>query len=232
MADEAQADALFAAAWEEWLGERLAGGDDVLLDALDRGIPLEGEGPWGERGSLRGLARTLVEQRDLEPIAGEGAFLPEAARDELLTHAAARAIWRRPSGAGDTLAGRLALLAEFAERSRFLSGQDLERHLLALAAIPANFGFRPHWPSAEALAEGRAIAKWTKEARDRWAAALGSDLHGRLVRALVGVNVPLRAAQGPSRASSTSWTSCCGPATRCATSPACASGSRGASRTS
>ncbi len=187
MADEAQADALFAAAWEEWLGERLAGGDDVLLDALDRGIPLEGEGSWGERGSLRGLARTLVEQRDLEPIAGAGAFRPEAARDELLTRAARARDLAAAAGAGDTLAGRLALLADFGERSRSLFGQDLERHLLALAAIPANFGFRPHWPSADALAEGRAIAKWTKEAHAGWAAALGSDLHGRLVRALGGV---------------------------------------------
>ena len=78
MADEAQADGLFAEAWEEWLGERLVDGDDVLLDALDRGIPLEGDG-WGERTSLRGLARTLLDQRDLEPVAG-GAFGAEAAR--------------------------------------------------------------------------------------------------------------------------------------------------------
>ena len=51
MADEAQADAIFAEAWEEWLGDRLVGGDDVLVDALDYGIPLEGDG-WGERLSL------------------------------------------------------------------------------------------------------------------------------------------------------------------------------------
>ncbi len=189
MADEAQADALFAAAWEEWLGERLAGGDDVLLDALDRGIPLEGEGPWGERGSLRGLARTLVEQRDLEPVAAEGSFVPEAARDELLTHAARARALAASVREGDTLAGRLVRLAESAERTRFLSGRDLEQQLLALEPIPSNFGFKPHWPSPESLAEGRAIAAWTKEARAHWGAALGSDLHGRLVRALRGVNV-------------------------------------------
>ena len=187
MADEAQADALFAAAWEEWLGERLSGGDDVLLDALDRGIPLEGQGSWGERGSLRGLARTLVEQRDLEPLAGEAAFLPEGAREELLAQAARARDLAASVAEGDTLAARLVLLAEHAERSRFLSGQELERQLLALTPIPVNFGFRPHWPSVEALAEGRAIARWTKEARERWAAAIGSDLHGRLVRALSGV---------------------------------------------
>jgi ATP-dependent helicase/nuclease subunit A len=187
MADEAQADALFAAAWEEWLGERLAGGDDVLLDALDRGIPLEGEGPWGERGSLRGLARTLVEERDLEPIAAGGAFVAETARDELLAQAGRARELAAAVAPGDTLAARLALLAEHAQKARSLAGQDLERHLLALAAIPANFGFRPHWPSAEALAEGRTLAKWTKEARERWAAAVGADLHGRLVRALSAV---------------------------------------------
>ena len=75
MADEAQADAIFAEAWEEWLGDRLVGGDEVLLDALDSGIPLEGDG-WGERTSLRGLARTLIDQRDLVPVAADGAFSP------------------------------------------------------------------------------------------------------------------------------------------------------------
>ena len=75
MADEAQADALFAEAWEEWLGDRLVGGDDVLLDALDRGIPLEGDG-WGERTSLRGLARTLLDQRDLVAGGGGRRLLP------------------------------------------------------------------------------------------------------------------------------------------------------------
>ncbi|HVQ25236.1 MAG TPA: UvrD-helicase domain-containing protein, partial [Planctomycetota bacterium] len=43
-ADEAETDLLFSAAWEEWLAERLVAGDDVLLEALDREIPLEGEG--------------------------------------------------------------------------------------------------------------------------------------------------------------------------------------------
>ncbi len=187
MADEAQADALFAAAWEEWLGERLAGGDDVLLDALDRGVPLEGLGPWGERGSLRGFARTLVEQRDLLPLAGERGFVPETARAELLAQAARARELLASAAAGDTLAGRLLLLAEHAEGMPALCGPELERQLLALPQIPANFGFRPHWQSAEALAEGRAIARWTKEARERWAAAQGADLHGRLVRALGGV---------------------------------------------
>ncbi|HSD28616.1 MAG TPA: UvrD-helicase domain-containing protein, partial [Vicinamibacteria bacterium] len=186
MADEAQADALFAEAWEEWLGERLVGGDDVLLDALERGIPLEGDG-WGERTSLRGLARTLLDQRDLVPVAADGAFSPEAAREELLAKGArARELAARVNEA-DSLGCRLVRLADAAEKSRFFSGDALVRHLLGLEAIQANFGFKPHWPSPEALAEGRGIAVWTRQAREGWAAAHGADLHGRLVGALAGV---------------------------------------------
>jgi ATP-dependent helicase/nuclease subunit A len=186
MADEAQADALFAEAWEEWLGERLVGGDDVLLDALDRGIPLEGDG-WGERTSLRGLARTLLDQRDLVPVAADGAFSPEAARQELVAKGARARELAAAVREGDSLGGRLERLGEFAEASRFLSGDALDHHLLALESVQSNFGHRPHWPSAESLAEGRAIAAWTKEARAAWAAAHGADIHGRLVRALAGV---------------------------------------------
>jgi len=186
MADEAQADALFAEAWEEWLGERLGGGDDVLLDALDRGIPLEGDG-WGERTSLRGLARTLLDQRDLAPVAADGTFSPEAAREELIAKGARARELAASVKEGDSLGGRLERLAEAAEASRFLSGDVLVRQLLDLETIQSNFGFRPHWPSADALAEGRALAAWTKEARARWTAAHGADLHGRLVRALAGV---------------------------------------------
>ncbi|HEX9189840.1 MAG TPA: UvrD-helicase domain-containing protein [Vicinamibacteria bacterium] len=187
MADEAEADALFAEAWEEWLGERLVGGDDVLLDALDRGIPLEGDG-WGERTSLRGLARTLVDQRDLEPVAG-GPFDAGSARKELLARGARARELAAPVTAGDSLGGRLERLADHAEASRFLEGDALVRHLLALEPIQTNFGFAKHWPSAEALAEGRGIAAWVRDVRAAWPSALGADLHGRLVRALSGVGV-------------------------------------------
>ena len=186
MADEAQADALFVDTWEEWLGERLAGGDDVLTGALDRGIPLEGDG-WGERTSLRGLARKLIDQRDLRPLAAEDAFDPEKAMRELTLKGARAAALAASVREGDSLAARLSKLAEYAEASRFRSGEELVARLLRLETIPSNFGFKPHWPSAEALAEGRAIAAWTKEARPRWVAELGSDLHGRLVRSLGGV---------------------------------------------
>ena len=187
MADEAQADALFADAWEEWLGERLGGGDDVVLDALDRGIPLEGEGPWGERSSLRGLARRLVDQRDLEPLCEETSFDPEAIRGELVSKGARARGLVAGVKQGDALGARLERLADHAEASRFLEGHELVAHLLSLEPVPANFGFKPHWPSPEALAEGRAIAAWTRDSRAAWAAAEGASLHGRLVRALRGV---------------------------------------------
>jgi ATP-dependent helicase/nuclease subunit A len=186
-ADEAEADALFAEAWEEWLGERLGGGDDVLLDALDRGIPLEGDG-WGERTSLRGLARTLLDQRDLEPVAG-GPFDAGPARKELLAKGARARELAAPVTPGDSLGARLERLADHAEASRFLEGDALVRHLLALEPIQTNFGFARHWPSPEALAEGRKIAAWVRDVRAAWPAALGADLHGRLVRALSGTGV-------------------------------------------
>ena len=187
MADEAQADALFAEAWEEWLGERLGGGDDVLLDALERGIPLEGEGPWGERTALRGLARRLVDQRDLEPLCEEASFDPVAARRELVEKGARARALAAAANTGDSLGAKLDRLADHAEAARFLEGHALVAHLLSVEAIPSNHGFRPHWPSPEALAEGRTIAAWTKQVRETWTAAEGASLHGRLVRALGGV---------------------------------------------
>jgi len=187
MADESESDVLFAAAWEEWLGERLTRGDEVLLEALDSGIPLEPVTAWGERTSLRGLARTLIEQRDLEPVAAEDLFSPEALRQELLARSARGRELAASAREGDRLAALLTVLAEFAERARFLSGDALVAHLLEVPTIPVNAGHKPHWPSPEALEEGRAIAAWTKEARASWAAARGAAMHGRLVRSLRGV---------------------------------------------
>jgi len=90
VADEAQTEALFAVAWEEWLSERLAAGDPVLAEALRHEIPLAGAWEEQERASLRGLARTLLWERDLEPLVAETRADPEAWRDELLAGAARR----------------------------------------------------------------------------------------------------------------------------------------------
>ncbi len=85
-ADEAESELLFAEAWDDWLTEALLTGHEAVLAALDQGIPLEAEGTW-ERGSLRGLARTLVEQRDLRPLVAEATIDPEAWRRELMEKA-------------------------------------------------------------------------------------------------------------------------------------------------
>jgi hypothetical protein len=57
MADEALADILFGVAWEEWLAERLIGGDLVLAEALDQEIPPgTGEEERSRCSSLRPLS--------------------------------------------------------------------------------------------------------------------------------------------------------------------------------
>ncbi len=187
MADEAEADVLFARAWEEWLGERLTHGDDVLLEALDRGIPLEAPSAWGERTSLRGLARVLLEQRDLTPLVAAEPFDPDAAKKELLAKAARARELASAAQDGDLLADRLEGFVAHAEAVQFLSGSALTERLLNPPDVPKNFGHRPRWPSAEALEEARGIAAWSRESAAAWRAALGADVHGRLVRALGGV---------------------------------------------
>jgi ATP-dependent helicase/nuclease subunit A len=186
-ADEAETDLLFAESWDEWLGERLVHGDVTLLEAMEQGIPLEGFTAWGEKTSLRGLARTLLEQRDLQPLTAAAAATPDGWRDELLRKAARAGELAASAQAGDQLKLKLELLVAFAERSRFLRGRDLVSHLFRLETIPRNFGHKPRWPSADALDEARAIAAWTGQARDAWSAARGAALHGRLVESLLGV---------------------------------------------
>jgi ATP-dependent helicase/nuclease subunit A len=187
VADEAQSDALFAQAWEEWLNERLADEkDEVLLDALDRGIPLEDDG-WGERSSLRGLARTLVEQRDLLPLLASEQPDWGRERDGLLQQAAHGAALAATAQAGDSLAVRLLELQAFAEAARGLAGPALEEHLLSMATVAQNLGQKGRWPSPEALTAARALAAWTKEERTRWSALASAHIHGRVVRSLQGV---------------------------------------------
>ncbi len=188
VADEAETELLFAAAWEEWLAERLVQGDEVLLEALDQGIPLEGDGFYGERTSLRGLARTLIDERDLEPLVAEGQADVDAWRAELLARARRAAELIEGVAAGDALATRLQALIAFAEAARFVEGRALERHLAQIEPIPKHFGFKPKWGAPEALAEARGLAEWTKSAQTEWGAVRAAALHGRLVRALQGVS--------------------------------------------
>lgn len=187
VADEAETDALFALAWDEWLGEALVRGDELVLEALDAGIPLEGVGSYGERTSLRGLARALIEQRDLHALVAESDADPVAWRATLLERTAPLPALLAGVSAVDTLGARLHALAAAAETSRGLEGRALRAHLLALQPIPHTFGSRQRWPTPEALAQGRQVAEWTKTAMAAWNADAAASLHARLVRAVAGV---------------------------------------------
>jgi ATP-dependent helicase/nuclease subunit A len=187
VADDSETDLLFAGAWEEWLAERLAGGDPVLVEALDQQIPLEGLTSWGERGSLRGFARTLIEERDLVPLVAEAAPDGTAWRAELLERAEQGVALAAGVPEADTLAARLRSLLAFAEEARALEGPALVAQLRRLPTIPRNLGFRPRWPSEAALKQARGIAEWTQATKATWSAALAASLHGDLARALEGV---------------------------------------------
>ena len=187
-ADEAEADMLFAAAWDEWLSEQLVKGDDVLLEALDAEIPLEAEGRFGERTSLRGFARALIEQRDLRPLVVEAPEDPRAWHRDLEAHAArARAVLPLAPH-GDTLTGRLEDLLAFADQPDVAGQAGTGSRLLKMPAIPGNVkGNRARWPRADILEEARAIADWSRRALTAWRAAHGAALHGRIMAALSGV---------------------------------------------
>ena len=187
VADEAETDRLFAEAWSEWLDSHLVQGDPVLAEALDRNIPLEGIFGYGERTSLRGFARLLLEQRDLEPLLASAAPDAGAWRSELLVQAGRGRELAAQAKDGDALAVRLEALASFADQSRFLTGEVLLSHLRRLPIITKSFGHKPRWPSAEVLTEARKVAIWTKQAAESWNLALSAQFHGRLVEALQDV---------------------------------------------
>jgi ATP-dependent helicase/nuclease subunit A len=186
VADDAEMDLVFAEAWDEWVTERLVAGDATLMAAVDAGIPIEADG-WGERSSLRGLARTLVDQRDLRPLVAESSVDPTAWRRDLEAQAGhARALLPEVQE-GDALGANLGALVAFAEDARHLEGEGLAAHLRTLPVIRRNFGHKPRWSSEAALEEGRAIAAWTSQAASAWRAASSAALHGRLVRAVLEV---------------------------------------------
>jgi ATP-dependent helicase/nuclease subunit A len=186
VADDAEMDILFAEAWDEWLTARLVAGDATLMAAVDSGIPLEADG-WGERSSLRGLARTLVDQRDLRPLVAESPVAPAAWRRDLQAQAARARTLLGLVRDGDALGARLGAMVDFAAAADRLEGDALASFLRTLAIIPRNFGHKAHWTSPEALEEGRAIAAWTSQAVATWKAASSAALHARLVRAVLEV---------------------------------------------
>src|SRR4029453_14332629 len=108
---------------------RLTGGDATLLEAMDAGIPLEAQSAWGDRSALRGFARTLLDQRDLEPLVSVPADTP-AWRQELLERSEGARLLLAEGQPGDALGERLKALVAFADASRFLEGRELVAHLL------------------------------------------------------------------------------------------------------
>ncbi len=185
VADESQGEVLFADAWDEWLAERLAAGDEALVAALEADIPLEGEGFVTEKWSLRHLARRLIEERDLRPLASEQVVDAEGWRRELIEKAVTAAALVAQAPAGDALTEGLRSLVAFAEEARALSGGECRRQLLRLPEIRTTVGQKVRWGAA--FAEARALAAWTGDALRRWRAAHSAELHGRLVDALEGV---------------------------------------------
>src|SRR5258706_4999948 len=185
-ADDAEMDVLFAEAWEEWLTARLVAGDATLMAAVDSGIPLEADG-WGERSSLRGLARTLVDQRDLRPLVAENPVDPAAWRRDLQAQAARARDLLTHVRDGDALGARLGAMVEFAAKADRVEGDALASYLRTMAVVPRHFGHKAHWTTPEPLEEARAIAAWTSQTLAAWKAASSAALHARLVNAVLEV---------------------------------------------
>lgn len=184
-ADETESDLIFSEAWDEWLADRLTAGDDVLLAALDADIPVEAEG-FGERTSLRGLARRLVYERDLAPLLGAGSNDPESLRDELGALGERAGALASSAHVGDTLGARLRALAGFTVVIADLTGPPLETQLLDFAPI-AGKGDKSRWPSPQTLEEARSLAGQANEAVATWRVKRSEAFHARVVGAVLGV---------------------------------------------
>ncbi len=187
VADETEADLLFAASWDEWLSQRLTGGGgDLLLEAMDAEIPLENIGPWGERTSLRGLCRRLLEQRDLEPLLAGADSDPGACRDAIAPLALRGLELALQAKSGDALGDRLTALGRITLESQALEASALGGKLLAIEALKLNrvLGHKAHWPEGGALEEARSISRGVSQALEAFRSRAAESLHGRLARAL------------------------------------------------
>jgi len=187
VADETEADLLFAASWDEWLSRRLIGGrGELLLEALDAEIPLESVGPWGERTSLRGLCRRLLEQRDLRPLVAQAESDPGACRDAIAAQALRGLELAAAARVGDALADRLTALGRISLEAQSLEGDALREKLLAIQGLQLGrvFGHKGHWPSEASLEEARGVGRAVVQALAAFHARAAESLHGRLVTAL------------------------------------------------
>jgi len=148
-------------------------------------------GSWGERTSLRGLCRRLLEQRDLEPLVADAASDPAACRDAILPLALRGLELASAARAGDALADRLTALGRIAVEAQPLAGDALAEKLLAIEGLQFGriFGHKGHWPSEPVLEEARDVGRRVKALLDALRAEAAESLHGRLVRALQEVLV-------------------------------------------
>ena len=185
--DESQAEALFGEAWDEWLVERLDEEDPVLAEAVRAHIPLVGVRGMGEATSLRGLARTLLWERDLAPLVASTRADPERWWQELRSRAARAEELRAFGIAGDLLHDDLLQLETFAASCAELRGPALRERLLALPRLKPDRGRRGNWRTAEALSAARDIVRWSAEAAEAWRLEAGCSLHAELIGSLQGV---------------------------------------------
>lgn len=183
-ADEAESDLLFGAAWEEWRTERLVEGDDIVLAAVDAGIPIEAS-HWADQFSLRGLARRLVEQRDLEPLVGSVGGGPDIRLElsELGSKARALVAQAKPT---DALRSRLNLFSGFAALVCGLDEEILVAQLSTFPKIDVK-GDKRGWDSEETLAAARALGDTINKVVSSWRTSRAEAFHARLVGAVQGV---------------------------------------------
>ncbi len=186
MADEAETDLLFGEAWEEWRASRLIEGDDIVLAAVDAGIPLEADN-WAERTSLRGLARRMVDERDLEPLVGSPtADLPEV-RDALQSLGKRAASVAASVSKMDTLAAALHTFGSQVGVLLALDDATLGEQLAEITIDAARKGDKRNWLDASELERAREVWADIRLLLESWKTARREAFHARLVGALHSV---------------------------------------------
>ena len=174
VAEGAEADILFAEAWDEWIA-RVSNGATTPSSPPSTRTSRSPEHPYGEKQSLRGLARDLIEQRDLEPLVGPTQLDATAWREELMARASQAEALLATAAPTDLLASHLAALVAHARSAPVPHGQALLDHRTAFAdalkGLSVRSGNKRSWRSPEALAEARDIAGWALASCGEWAAA-------------------------------------------------------------
>jgi hypothetical protein len=183
-ADEAQAERSSRSRGTS--GCRSAGRADPCWPSRARRDPADGVAA-GARASRCAASRDAPLAARPGAARGGRTRRPAAWRAELLAQAARRARPARGGGRGRRPRGALQSVEAFAEACRFLTGDALVRRPAAAPKLRKDLGRRGNWRSAEALTAARELVRLVGDAETRWKGALGSHLHGALVRSLQGV---------------------------------------------